>query len=139
MQPGEQLWQEGQPADSFWIIEQGRVTVEQLVAGGGGGGATAAAADQQADSGRQRRGSVRVFVFGPGSIAGVVDVFLHRTRSSSAVVGSGGGGDGGGGDGSCRALQISREALGRMAMEAPAALHFLQVGGCGGEQGAGSP
>ncbi|KAI3438511.1 hypothetical protein D9Q98_000939 [Chlorella vulgaris] len=127
LQPGEQLWQEGQPADSFWIIEQGRVTVEQLVAGGGGGGATAAAADQQADSGRQRRGSVRVFVFGPGSIAGVVDVFLHRTRSSSAVVGSGGGGDGGGGDGSCRALQISREALGRMAMEAPAALHFLQA------------
>jgi hypothetical protein len=131
LQPGEQLWQEGQPADSFWIIEQGRVTVEQLVACGGGGGATAAAALQQAGNDGQRRGSVRVFVFGPGSIAGVVDVFLHRTRSSSAVVG-GGGGDGGScgdGDGSCRALQISREALGRMAVEAPAALHFLQVGG----------
>ena len=128
LRPGDRLWAEGEPAGALYIVEQGRLTVEQRVAGAGSGGAAAAAAaageqqqqQQQQGSSSCGGGDVRVFEFGPGCAAGVVDCYLHRARSSSAYVGAGGG---------CRCLRLSREALGRMAAEAPDALHLLQV--CG--------
>ena len=172
--PGDELWREGQPADELFIVEQGRLVVEQRVMQPGVGGeppaaaavAAAAAAAAAAggcyargdglpaagsSGGRWERppaaigggggggggGGVRVFEFGPGSIAGVVDFYLCRPRSSSASVaslGAAGGGGGAGGSGACRVLRLTRDALGRMAAEAPAALHILQVlrPSCGG-------
>ena len=49
----------------------------------------------------------------------------HRTRSSTATVSNASGGMG---SASCHVLRITRDALGRMAQEAPGALHVLQVG-----------
>lgn len=115
--PGDMLWREGQPSDELFIVEQGRVTVEQRVATPG-----AARADAQADERRQQQH--RVFVFGPGSVAGAVDFYLHRPRSSSAVVGHAGGGAGGA---SCRLLRLTRDSLGHMAAESPGTLHILQA------------
>lgn len=127
---GDQLWAEGDPADALYIIEQGRLTVAQRVTASSGGAATDAAASSAQQQQQQQGsssgggsggdpGSVRLFEFGPGCAAGVVDCYLHRPRSSSAYVSAGGGG--------CRCLRLSREALGRMAAEAPEALHLLQV------------
>jgi hypothetical protein len=73
-----------------------------------------------------RRGGVRVFECGPGCVAGAADVWLGRPRSSTAVVGGLGAA---GGSGACRLLCLSREALGAMGVEAPGALHVLQVRG----------
>jgi hypothetical protein len=158
--PGDQLWAEGEPSDSLFIIEQGRVTVEQQMvqpgggnlpeaavgvtlapaaasgqqrAAAGGGGGDVAAADRQLARGRSRD-ACRVFEFGPGCVAGAVDFYLHRSRSSTAAISSSSssaaastGGRGSSSGGSCRVLQLTREALGRMAVEAPAALHVLQA------------
>ena len=159
--PGDQLWAEGELSDSIFVIEQGRVTVEQQMvppgggnlpeaavgvtlppagangqqqaasAGGGSSGSGVAAADRYLARGRSRD-ACRVFEFGPGCIAGAVDFYLHRSRSSTAAVSSSSaaastGGRGSSSGGSCRVLQLTREALGRMALEAPAALHVLQA------------
>lgn len=69
----------------------------------------------------------KVFEFSPGSVCGVVDTYLRRPRSSRAVVAGLGGGSAAR-SGACRALRITRADLGRMAAEAPTALHILQVG-----------
>ena len=45
--PGDRLWEEGDPADAFFIIEQGRVTVEQQPAAAMAGGGSADSKQQQ--------------------------------------------------------------------------------------------
>ncbi|PRW58874.1 sulfate transporter [Chlorella sorokiniana] len=142
--PGDVLWREGAPSDELFMVEQGRVTVQQRVQQPGSGslpeaagsseeeeagvleqqqqqGAASPAAQQQQQAGVVR---VRLFEFGPGCIAGAVDFYLRRTRSSTATVSNAGVGAG---SASCHVLRITREALGRMAVEAPGALHVLQA------------
>lgn len=84
------------------------------------------------------RSGIKVFEFSSGSICGVVDTYMHRPRSSCATVAGLGGGSAAG-SGACRVLRIGRADLGRMAAEAPSALHVLQArrGGCGTERGCG--
>ena len=117
--PGQQLWAEGQPAHELVFVERGRLTVRQ--------GMQQLSARNPVTEQQQQQRATRVFEFGPGCIAAAVDFYLNRPRSSSATVSGGNGNGGSGSSGTCQVLVLTREALGRMAAEAPAALHVLQA------------
>ncbi|PSC75492.1 Sulfate Permease Family [Micractinium conductrix] len=115
--PGDELWREGQPADELFIVEQGRLVVEQRVMQPGvGGEPPAAAAVAAAAAAAAAAGGC--YARGDG---------LPAAGSSGGSLGAAGGGGGAGGSGACRVLRLTRDALGRMAAEAPAALHILQA------------
>ena len=108
--PGDVLWQEGQPSDELFIVEQGRIMVQQRVQQPGGGSLPEAAgaleeeaAVAQQQQQQQQQGAVgpamqqhqhqqqravdrvRLFEFGPGCIAGAVDFYLGRWATQQRV------------------------------------------------------
>ena len=114
----EVLWQLDDPADTLFIIEQGAVRVDayQLQATGLEDSAPGAPAPGAGGSpgGRVR---VRSFELGPGCVSGATDFVLGRPHGTRALCCSP----------SCQLLCLSRDALARLAAEAPAALSVLQL------------
>ena len=121
---GEVLWQPDDPANELFLVERGVIRVDQLVPidteeeeeverGGGGGGGDGSVQRYALPSVKK----IRSFELGPGCVAGSTDFYLARPHGTRAVCASV----------ACRILRLSRTAMARMAVEAPAALNVLQM------------
>lgn len=127
---GEVLWQPDDPAEELYVVEKGVIRVDQfkLVGNEDGRGHLHGVIRS---SGRPNGGlangggahankysvKVRSFELGPGCVAGSTDFYLARPHGTRAVCASG----------ACRMLWLSRAAMAKMAIEAPAALNVLQM------------
>jgi SulP family sulfate permease len=120
---GERLWALGDPAAAMFLVEAGELRVDELrrtpppPPGAGAAPASGRVALWADPPAGARLELVRSFELGPGCVLGATDFYLGRAHRTVAACASP----------EARVLELSREALRRMAAEAPAALNLLQA------------
>lgn len=129
---GEVLWQPDDPAQELYLVERGVIRVDQFFKSkmeeweelSGEGRPTnllnnslTISPSHNNNNNNNRNVPVRSFELGPGCVIGSTDFYLARAHVTRAVCASV----------ACRILRLSRSAMARMALEAPAALNVLQL------------